>query len=147
MLFCYSAFSGCVGTNQTEEYHIWNAIHTPVSKDRLISRQESLLDPTKKIRVSLQQSTDNYFNCFPISWSFRRSRLLVTLHRAEQGSVQVISQGFERRGVRIESLLLMRDPVERCWGGARMQSRNQCGQTEINEELVLAHSRLPAAEP
>jgi len=47
-----------------------------------------------------------------------------------------IQDGFERRGVTLKVIFLMRDPIQRCWSAVRMRRRNARAAGNVTMDVV-----------
>ena len=143
-LFDYLASSGTVATHFIKEYHVWDAIHVPGVSRLLVTKEESELNSESRVRFFLQQSPENYFIYFSYMMNQQGKKVtcdITPLYSGlNRGVLRMIKEGFERRGVSTRAVFLMRDPVERCWSAARMDSRIEFGHTRISEEDVLARA-------
>lgn len=149
-LFDYLAASGVVATHRIKEYHIWDALCIPGLEALVVKPQDSDTNFENRVRFFMQQSPDNYVTYFGYMMKEQAKRVTCDITPLYSGLgrdvLRLIKQGFARRGIATKAVFLMRDPVERCWSAARMESRDDLGHTRIDEEDVLrrALSRLAA---
>lgn len=141
----YLAASGLVATNIIKEYHIWDALHIPGLDSLRVRPADSESNFDNRVRFFMQQSPENYVTYF--MYMMHRQAKSVTcditpLYSGLDRSVlRLINDGFAQRGVATKAVFLMRDPVERCWSAARMESRNELGHTRVDEEAVVQHAQ------
>lgn len=80
------------------------------------------------LRATLRRDPEKYFNHFMALLEQPGIRLTgdITPAYARLGpcTLAKVKQGFERRGVKVKVMFLMRDPVERCCSALRMHQRN-----------------------
>lgn len=147
----YLSSSGRTATfGNLKEYHVWDALHLPLCRTRLVSKQDSRANTDLSIRFHMQQSPGYYFDFFA-SLMDGQSRSLafdITPSYAGLGSdiFKTIQSGFAARGVGTKAIFLMRDPVERCWSNVRKMSFTKSGRINVPEEEVVAHALSEAAE-
>lgn len=143
-LYDYLASSGQVATNRIKEYHVWDALCIPGQGHGLVRKEDSESGFANRVRFFLQQSPDNYFSYFAHMMDQQAKDVtcdITPLYSGlERSTLTLIRDGFGRRGIATRAVFLMRDPVERCWSGARMESRNSKGHTHIDDDEVIAHS-------
>jgi len=145
----YLHTSGLVATNVVKEYHVWDALHLAKHRHMLVSEEESGLNSINKLRFVLQKSPENYFNYFIYMMAQQAKPMTCditpTYAGLSRGILQLISKGFEEKGVSTKAVFMMRDPVERCWSAARQKNQIRKGQATVTDEEVLAHACLPGA--
>lgn len=146
----YLSESGSVATNPMREYHIWDALHIPHANPWQVKESERMSTWENRIRFFLQQSQGNYFSYF--------SHMMDTQHKAisfditplysglDREVFRMIKQGFNQGNVTTKAVFLMRDPVERCWSAARMESRFDNGHTAVDEDMLMQHVLFPLTE-
>lgn len=143
-LFDYLASSGLVATHRIKEYHVWDALCIPGMGHALVRKEDSENGFSNRVRYFLQQSPDNYFDYFAHMMNQQAKNVtcdITPLYSGlERGTLKLIRDGFGQRGISTRPVFLMRDPVERCWSAARMESRNEKGHTSIGDDEVVQHA-------
>lgn len=148
-LYDYLAASGSVATHVIKEYHIWDALKIPGVEGSIVRPQDAEKSFENRVRFHLQQSPENYFTYF--AYMMHQQGLKATCDITplysglKRDVLGLIRQGFAARGIATRPVFLMRDPVDRCWSAARMESRRDLGHTGISEDEVLRHARSPLA--
>jgi len=143
-LYDYLAASGLVATHIIKEYHIWDALHVPGVSGLIVRKEDSELNFENRVRFFMQQSPENYFTYFTYMLNQQVKNItcdITPLYSAlDRRVLDMIQRGFAQRNILTKAVFLMRDPVERCWSAARMESRNDLGHTRVDEDEVIAHS-------
>lgn len=144
-LFNYLASANNVATNGIKEYHIWDAVDdVPSFVNRRVTRDQSQASPALRIKYSLQQSPENYFNYFAYLLEKQARQVTCDITPAYAGlrrtTFATIREGFSRREVTTKAVFLLRDPIERCWSSARMRFMNTVGHNSVSDEYVVAHA-------
>lgn len=143
-LYNYLASSGTVATHVIKEYHVWDALCIPGLGGLVVKEEDSETNFESRIRFFLQQSPENYFSYF--AYMMHQQGKLATCDITplysglDRKVLTLIREGFAQRGIATKAVFLMRDPVERCWSSARMDSRNKAGHTAVNDDEVLEHA-------
>jgi hypothetical protein len=144
----YLATSGLVAMQKIKEYHIWDALHIPGVENLGVSAADSDSSFANRVRYFMQQSPDNYFGYFAYMMSQQNRHITCDITPLYSGLdrqvLSMINEGFSRHNIRTKAVFLMRDPIERCWSSARMESRNEHGHTRVDDDDVLrwAQTRL-----
>lgn len=147
----YLASSGKVATfEQVKEYHVWDALHIPLCKARLVDRKDRHLRPDWNIRYHLQQSPENYFDHFISLMDSQSKSMSFDISPSYAGLSRdvfaLIQRSFAQRNVLTKCIFLMRDPVDRCWSSARKGSLRRTGKRDVSEEEILALAATAEAE-
>jgi hypothetical protein len=146
----YLATSGLVATDGIKEYHVWDALRIPEMAHMVVSRAECERSSENRVRFFLQQSPDNYFGYFDDLMRQQGKGItcdITPLYSGlDRGVLGMIHEGFSRLGVATKAVFLMRDPIERCWSSARMESRNAHGHTRVDDEGVLLWAKTRLSE-
>lgn len=146
----YLATSPNVATTNIKEYHVWDALTIPCCKSKLVSVEESRLDEVRNLQYMMQQSTDFYFQFFEDLLKHTDRPITCDISPSYTGlstkTLTQIKNGFEKRNIQTKAILLMRDPVERCWSAARMMSRKANGHMLISDDEVLAWAKSEPCE-
>jgi hypothetical protein len=112
----------------TKEYHVWDAIRSPLADGSRIRITPATLLRRKLWRIALFQRWPSLYYRF-FAGRLRRSGTTLTgditpsYASLSPADLREIREGFEARGIRVKIVFLMRDPVERCWSAARMKAR------------------------
>jgi len=153
----------CANFGRLDEYHIFDALYIPECANFIIPdylylkttywRIKSQLKgviPINYFRRRMQTNTRHYFDYFE------------SLLRAEDGiqltgditpsysglpaaAYEKIRQGFEERDIRLKTVFIMRDPLERCWSAVRMyrimsyKGEVSCDPNEPEEDALRAY--------
>lgn len=149
-LFDYLAASGVVATQKIKEYHIWDALCIPGLDGLVVKPQDSEKSFENRVRFFMQQSPENYFTYFAYMMNEQAKQIACDITPLYSGLkrdvLQTIKWGFAARGIDTRAVFLMRDPVERCWSAARMDSRDDVGHTRVDEDEVVRRSMSRLAE-
>lgn len=149
-LYDYLSTSGRVATQRIKEYHVWDALHIPGMGHERVRDEDAERSFSNRIRHFLQQSPENYFTYFAYMMSQQAKSITCDITPIYAGLdrnvLDLIKTGFAQRGIVTKAVFLMRDPVERCWSAARMESRNESGHTRVAEEEVVARALSRLAE-
>lgn len=147
-----------------KEYHVWDRLTVPelkgyrarpvslTMKERLQMAlwRHGLTEVDRPlVRKAMRSDPNRYFDYFrrllrrgvSITGDFTPS-----YNSLPAETMQRIRSGFERRGVKVKAVFLMRDPVERCWSSVRMEQRpgRKLDGTEAEDDaLLLAASEDP----
>lgn len=140
----YLVASGFVATNTIKEYHIWDALFIPGLDSLRVKTEDSESNFENRLRFFMQESTERYFAHFDNLMKTQGRSITCDITPLYSGlSHDVfghIDKGFAQRNIVTKAVFLMRDPLERCWSAARMESRNDVGHTRIDEDAVVHHS-------
>lgn len=134
-----------------KEYHILDALYVPKFKGRadqtrrLASKilQEGSYNQGKNDRVlkrmAFLSDPSSYFDYFEYlilkSGSGQISCDLTPSHMAlPEKNLRYIKEEFEKRQIQVKVIMLMRDPVERCWSSVRMDLRDGRISSENNTQ-------------
>ena len=157
----YLASSSQVDFGFTKEYHIFDARELPQMAEEIPrlrkhfpTRRRSATHNLRMLkglrrywrRRAFYQNTDRYFDYF--TSLLNRDGNMVTgdispgYNGLSAATLTTIRESFAQRGVRVRSLLILRDPVERCWSAIRMAKRNNVGTPgsvlpDIDDEALL----------
>jgi hypothetical protein len=143
-LYDYLASSGRMATQRIKEYHIWDGLHIPGLEHLRVRPEKSESGFANRVRFFMQQSPENYFTYFAYMMQQQGKAMACDITPMYSGLdrrvLGTIRTGFAERGIATKAVFLMRDPVERCWSAARMESRNAFGHTGIDEDAVVQHA-------
>lgn len=149
-LYDYLSASGQVATHIIKEYHIWDALYVPGVSSLIVRKEDSERDFDNRVRFFMQQAPENYFSYFGYMMNQQAKRItcdITPLYSAlDRRVLNLIKTGFAQRNIHTKAIFLMRDPVERCWSAARMDSRITLGHTRVDEEEVVSRSLSEGAE-
>lgn len=133
-----------------KEYHVWDALHLPSCRKRLVSKQESRGRPDLNIRHHMQQSPDYYFDFFASLMEGQSRPMAFDITPSYAGLnrkiFKMIDDGFASKRVTTKAIFLMRDPVERCWSNVRKTIFTRTGSSNVSEEEIVAHALSEGAE-
>lgn len=135
----------------TKEYHIWDAVFIPDCRRYLLQDGAPILSPGTLLRREMQRHPAAYFQFFRnvVSQPGVTMTADITPSYCGLGSEQLsfIYNGLKETGMRVKVVLLLRDPVERCWSMARMFRRdpglgaaNGLDVTQDDDALLRAYS-------
>lgn len=124
-----------------KEYHVLDAAHLPSCRRYLVTRTQAAAAALRRaaggeaghvqLRRSLQRSLDRYVAHFAELLDAPGVRLTGDLTPSHSGLgasvLAAVRDAFGRRGVAVKAVLLLRDPVERCWSAVRMIDRKRDG--------------------
>lgn len=143
-LYDYLAASGCMATQDIKEYHIWDGLHIAGLEHLRVRPEKSEGGFANRVRFFMQQSPENYVTYFAYMMQQQGKAMSCDITPMYAGLdrhvLGVIRNGFAERGIATKAVFLMRDPVERCWSAARMESRNELGHTGVDEDAVVRHA-------
>ena len=146
----YLATSRDVASNGIKEYHIWDSLHLPICRKRVVSPQDARLNFRNAVTFALQQSPQKYFVYFDEMMDARKRPTTFDITPSYAGLNRdvfgTIIEGFARRDIATRAIFLMRDPIERCWSSARNRERNKSGHTDVTGEGLVAHATSAEAE-
>lgn len=149
-LYDYLSASGRIATQGIKEYHVWDALHVPGMDHKRVRDEDAGRSFVKRVRHFLQQSPENYFTYFAYMMNQQAKSITCDITPIYAGLdrnvLELIKTGFAQRGTVTKAVFLMRDPVERCWSAARMESRNETGHTRISESEVVSRALSGLAE-
>lgn len=132
-----------------KEYHVWDTIYgvdpggPPAFEGTAAAEREGL-------RQSLVRSPSAYFAHFAGLLSQEEKDLTADITPAYAAlpvdALSRIVTGFAERGVNVKAVMLLRDPVERCWSAARMYRRKQANVAGLDHrmeesELVVRYAQ------
>ena len=136
----YLVSSPNVAQTILKEYHIWDGLYIP-SSAHWLKPPKGVKSPGDLIRYSLQRNPEHYFKyfCEVLDKTSKRTTCDITPSYAGLNRIifNHIKTQFEKEGILTKAIFLMRDPVERCWSAARMNSRNTFGHTNVTSEMLL----------
>lgn len=112
----------------TKEYHIWDAVFVPECRRYLVPDGKPVLEPAQLLRREMQRHPQAYFQYFR-NLTDRPGVLMtadITPSYCGLGPEQLafVYDGLKGAGLHVKVVLLLRDPVERCWSMLRMFRRD-----------------------
>lgn len=145
----YLATSQGVASNGIKEYHVWDALHLPLCRKRLVSAEDSRRDFRSAVTHALQQAPAKYFDYFDEMLKAKGAHTTFDITPSYCGLGRdvygTIIAGFAAKDIATRAIFLMRDPVERCWSSARNTGRRKGGNTDVSEEQFIAHAQSAEA--
>ena len=133
-----------------EEYHVWDGVADPTWTKFSIARKARPLSLRVKdaftfnlrprhVRARMQADEGYYFQYFADALAPSAIRLTgditPTYTSLPAETYARILRGFAERGIAVKAVLLIRDPVERCWSSVRMHRRK--GRDSESVEIAL----------
>jgi hypothetical protein len=116
----------CCDMGVCEEYHVWDALALPACAKYLISERDGR-SRADEVRARMQRDEAFYFRYFAGllgRWGIRVTGDITPAYSGLPGDVYArIVRGFGERGIDVKAVLLIRDPLERCWSAVRMHRR------------------------
>lgn len=112
-----------------KEYHIWNTLFGPHA-----SRISTGFDFDNPLRQSMLANPEFYFDHF----SNGGADITPSYAALSADVFRFIRDGFEKRGVEVAPIFIMRDPVERVWSAWKMYHRRGLTQLALEEFAVSA---------
>ena len=130
----------CMGL--IKEYHTWDALFSPICRNFRI-KKTSLLRPNREnyLRFAMQNIPffyENYFKHILSKGAVLTGDITPSYSVLSEGHFRKLKARINSLDVRIKCVFLMRDPLERCWGAARMHSRKL--DSDRSDEQVLRDS-------
>lgn len=151
----YLANAPGVDMGELKEYHVWDALTVPElayfsAPPRLSGKKSSL---THRIRdalgiwrqpltANMQRDPELYFDYFAGRLKPDGVRLTGDITPSYSAlttsTLRRIVEGFSARGIESRAVLLLRDPVERCWSAVRMHKRKGRPQSAAQEGVDIS---------
>lgn len=137
-----------------KEYHIWDAIHCPEC-ERFKVTSRFPVRPNKFRRWRMQRSQSYYFDYFERRLAADNINITADITPSytclSEPVFRRIFEEFERRGITVKVVLLMRDPIQRCWSTVSMHRRKGKPKDGIDveapeEEALRHYFRSPRAQ-
>lgn len=139
-LHSYVASSANASMGFTKEYHIWDAVCSPLCKNyKLQKSQLSKLNTSNYLRYCMQEIPgfyEGFFNSLFNSGAKITGDITPSYSVLTEADFHKIKNKIKLTGAKVRCVFLMRDPVERCWSAVRMALRNQ--NKSDDEEQLLA---------
>lgn len=128
-LYSYISSAGNADMGFTKEYHIWDAVNSPLCKDFKIHKNEvPQLSTARYLRYCMQVIPgfyEEYFNSIFNSGAQITGDITPSYSFLTEGDLTKLKEKIKLTGAEIRCVFLMRDPVERCWSAVRMTLQNQ----------------------
>lgn len=151
-----------------KEYHVWDALHLPEmayfdhrgrsalrnGAEALLRRSLGKAPSVAEVRGRLQDDPEGYFDFFAGLLDQPGVHLTGDITPAYAGLplpiLEQIRDGFARRGIRMQAMFLMRDPVARAISAAQMNRRKGTRTEAVPQEgdldaAVLSYVTTPEA--
>ncbi|MCC2099456.1 MAG: hypothetical protein KDJ29_21375 [Hyphomicrobiales bacterium] len=123
---------------QLKEYHVWDAKYADLGAPFKVAENSIGRDEKSILRYAMQ-NYDGFYEKYFASLIRQRSNISITgditptYGTLSEDNLREIKERLEHVGFRVKTVLLLRDPVQRCWSAVRMKLRNE-GNTSPNEE-------------
>jgi hypothetical protein len=141
----------------TKEYQIWDAISVPECSNYIVSWRGCMRGTNNMKRWLMQKSPYFYFYYFANLLSRRDVDLVGDITPAYSALTREvfkqIKTGFEKHGIKVKVVFLMRDPVDRCLSSFSMNIRRNKFQPAVGSrpnvdwgDEFLAFSRHPTCK-
>jgi hypothetical protein len=124
----------------SKEYHIWDAVSSPLLlKSKVVGVRDLLrMNYRTHMRYGMQ-NIPFFYEAYFRSIYMRGAKITgdITPSYAVLSVKDLISlkKKIERTGAKVRCVYLMRDPFERCWSAVRMEPRNN--RKKFDDEVVL----------
>lgn len=133
----------------TKEYHVWDAIRSPLAAGRRLPLTPATLLRRRRLASALFQRWPSlYYRYFARLLGKPGTTLAGDITPSycflSAGDLAEIRERFETLGIRLRIIFLMRDPVDRCWSAARMNASRGRGRRLAGDALTAAVSLLTA---
>ncbi|WP_415892315.1 sulfotransferase domain-containing protein [Neptuniibacter sp. PT8_73] len=142
-----------------KEYHIFDALYIPESRDILSKKLKDLEYVNKNPEVLVQHpqffthlsfylDTRNYYDYFDKLWCEGGEDVTTvgditpSYAALPVEALKVIKSELEARGFTVKVIYLMRDPIERCWSMARMKLKQYKSANHKNLDLPAEQEML-----
>lgn len=143
-LHSYVASSANADMGFTKEYHIWDAVCSPLCNNfRLQKPQLSKLNTLNYLRYCMQEIPgfyEGYFNSILNSGAKITGDITPSYSVLTEDDFHKIKDKIKLTGAKMRVIFLMRDPVERCWSAVRMVLRNQIKAYDEEQNLAQIYS-------
>ena len=148
-LHSYLTGSADVVEGPMKEYHVWDACYVDAFRSWKLENEPPHSARALHARWRMQQDNAYYFDYFESQLSGPEKPIALDITPSYSSlPAEVFSKirrEFVERNIRTKAIFLMRDPVERCWSAARYKQVRRNEPTDVAPEIVLRHSRTPAA--
>lgn len=143
-----------VAIGAMKEFHVWSDLQS-APRDRIQEVEGDHTGEKERLRRRMLQAPDFYFDYFADLLSAPGKTLSADITPAYAAlpaeAYRVIRTGFEKRGIAVRAIFLMRDPVERCWSAVRMYRRKKLGIPGLDisgdlERSLVDYCRTPHAQ-
>jgi hypothetical protein len=139
-LYTYLASTPGADMGFTKEYHIWDAVYSPLCGHfKLSDNQISYFNKPTYLRYFMQKIPgfyEGYFNSIFNSGAILTGDITPSYAALKDSDFRILKKKILSIGAQLKCVFLMRDPVERCWSAARMEI-NKSGEV-IDEEKLLS---------
>ena len=143
-LHSYVANSANANMGFTKEYHIWDAVCSPLCNQfKLQKSQLSRLNTLNYLRYCMQEIPgfyEGYFNSIFNSGAKITGDITPSYSALAEADFNQIKDKIKRTGAKVRYVFLMRDPVERCWSAVRMELRKQKKEYDEGQYLEEMYS-------
>jgi len=143
-LHSYVANSANANMGFTKEYHIWDAVCSPLCNQfKLQKSQLSKLNTLNYLRYCMQEIPgfyEDYFNSVFNSGAKITGDITPSYSALTEADFHQLKDKIKRTGAKVRCVFLMRDPVERCWSAVRMKRRNQNRLDDEEQHLARRYS-------
>lgn len=115
-----------------KEYHVWDAVYSPLCQNFVVDKNSRVLDDMSKYRFFMQNNPGFYESFFNniLSDGYRVTGDITPSYSVLSAKqLSVIKQKIHNIGANVKCIFLMRDPVERCWSAAKMH----CTRHQFND--------------
>lgn len=138
-----------------KEYHVFDALYVEGCGNWYLNAvKDSKTNPNSKLRLQLIEDTEAYFDYFSslLDKSGKQFTADITPSYAAlpKHALKIIKDGFEKRGIKVKVVFLMRDPFERvfsyCRKGIRNNKLNYEGNEFLEQESLLKNYATRACE-
>jgi hypothetical protein len=120
----YLSGDPAVAAGPMKEYHVWNAVYDTGAG---APHDSSFSAANQSFRQRLIRDPELYFDHFAVLLQQCGRQIATDITPAYAAlpahAFDRIRNGFERRGIGVKVVFLMRDPVERMWSAVRMYGR------------------------
>ena len=144
-LHSYIASNATAHMGFTKEYHIWDAVHSPLCKNfKFHNAQLSQLNTTNYLRYCMQNISgfyEGYFNSIFNSGAKITGDITPSYSGLTEDAFHQLKGKIKFTGANIRCVFLMRDPVDRCWSAVRSVLRNQKNVDEQVLEKVYSNEQ------
>lgn len=138
-LHSYIANSANASMGFTKEYHIWDAVYSPLCAQFKLERNGlHKFDTVSYLRYCMQEIPgfyECYFNSIFVGGARITGDITPSYAALSEKNLRELKEKIERTGAKVKCVFLMRDPVERCWSAVRMELRKS--RESYDEEAYL----------
>jgi len=114
-LYRYLCQSGKFAIGFTKEYHIWDAIDIGIMKKHLVTKADAKNDAKSRSRYLMQWQKDYYYDyfCNLLDEKYLAADITPAYSGLNASRLERIKNNFNKRGVGVKAVILLRDPVAR----------------------------------